>query len=292
MNDCQPPRERAFPAALLCKQKEYLISEITRDIRTRPHRSRSLVLRFALALVAVTAIVVGVSVIGDGGLLQPLTMAQALEAITPAEGEVLHIKTSEDSMAEYPINGGLGGNSTDGTPRVEEIWARCDSQWKWRWAWSGGGVEAAEMGGDHTGLHMVYDSKSNTILEGRQDPPPNKISGDNYLGRVRELLASGRVEMDGHEVVNGRDAVRIVEKRDPEKGIYNENVYLMDAKTGIPLEYRMMNEGLTIHYEVYEMLPGTPENLRMLDMKTAHPDATVYTEWEGWNRAVWPDGED
>jgi hypothetical protein len=40
---------------------------------------------------------------------------------------------------------------------------------------------------------------------------------------------------DGHEQVDDRDAVRIVEKRTVEAGEGSENAYLVDAETGRPI---------------------------------------------------------
>jgi len=80
--------------------------------------------------------------------------------------------------------------------------------------------------------------------------------------------------------VDGREAVRIVEKRPVEDGEGSENVYLVDAETGQPIEWRIMNEGenRTLRFDIYEKLPGTPENLSLLDLRVAYPSATVYTE--------------
>ncbi len=39
----------------------------------------------------------------------------------------------------------------------------------------------------------------------------------------------------------------------------------------------MAGDGETIHFDLYETLPATPENLALMDMKAAHPTATVYT---------------
>ncbi len=292
MNSCQPPEQRAFPAAVLRRQKAYLMSEITRTERTSPRRSRSLVLRFAVALAAVAVAVVCVSIFGDGGALQPLTMAQALEAITPAEGEVLHIKTSTDLMAEYylPGDSGPSGYVTDGTPRVEEIWTHSGSRWGWRWAMGGAGLDLQEWAAYSTGRRLFYDSKTNSMLEVQDDSlltaGASRMPGEGYMTMIRGLLESGRAVEDGHEQVDGRDALRIVEKPAPDKGVYAENVYLVDAKTGEPIEYREMNEGTTIHFVIYEKLPGTPENLALLDLKAAYPSATMYTDWTEWDLVV------
>ncbi len=300
----QPPEQREYPDALLHEQKEYLMTEITRsteDKQRRSRRSRSLVLRVGLAgaLAVVAMIAVSITQIEDKGPLAPLAVDEAqavemaLEAITPAEGEVLHIKTSVDLKAEYylPGDSGPSGYVTDGTPRVEEIWSCSDSPWGWRWAMGGAGLDLQEWAAYSTGLRVFYDSKTNSMLQ-VQDADllsgEPRIPGEGYQTMIRELLTSGRAVEDGHEQIGGRDAVRIVEKADPEVGRLAENIYLVDAATGEPIEIREMTEGLTIHFEIYEKLPGTPENLALVDLKAAYPDATMYTDWEAYDAVVGP----
>jgi hypothetical protein len=85
-----------------------------------------------------------------------------LEAITPAEGEVLHVKTSTDFMAEYLLAGdsGMSGWVTDGTPRVEESWSRSGSSWGYREAVQGAGLELQERAYYSTGLCLFFDGTS------------------------------------------------------------------------------------------------------------------------------------
>jgi hypothetical protein len=54
----------------------------------------------------------------------------------------------------------------------------------------------------------------------------------------------------------------------------------VDVKTGFPIEMRIVDppEGRTQHWDLFEKLPGTPENLALLDLKVAHPGATVNTD--------------
>lgn len=301
----QPPERREFPDALLHEQKEYLMSEITnitRDKQTRSRRSRSLVLRVGIAgaLAVVALIVVSITQIGDKGPLAPLAVDEAqavelaLDAITPAEGEVLHIKTSTDLMAEYYIPGDSGpsGYATDGTPLVGESWSRSGSPWGYRYAQQGAGLKLMERAYYSTGVRLFYDGKTNSMLEVqdetllRKDSKESRATGDGSQTMIRGLLESGRAVEDGHEQIDGRDAVRIVQKPAPEEGIHSENVYLVDAKTGEPIEFRV--EGSTVHFDIYEKLPATPENLALLDLKAAYPDATVYTDWKAYDLVVGP----
>ncbi len=278
MNDHQPPEQRAFPAALLRQQKEYLMSEITRDRRTRSRRSRSLVLRIGtVGALAVIALAV-VSLSGVFGSNGPMTVDKALAAVTTAKGEVLHIR--------------ITGVDSDGSTFVQENWSYSDETWKYRGVTetSSGGLQ--EVAIDASGLHQVYDARTNSIFEMHDetiaDLAEPKVAGESYEEMIRELLTSGLAQEDGQEQVDGRDAVRIVEKRPGEDGEGSENVYVVDAETGEPIEWRIMNEGenRTLHFDIYEKLPGTSENLGMLNLRVAHPSATVYTDPAAFEQAL------
>ncbi len=283
MHDHQPPEQRAFPAALLHQQKEYLMSEITRDRQTRSRRSRSLALRIGTvgALAVIALAVVGLSGVfgGDGPMtIGPMTIDKALAAVTPAQGEVLHIR--------------ITGVDSDASTFVQENWSYSDEPWKYRGMTetSSGGLQ--EVAIEASGLHQVYDAPTNSILEMQDKTLANltepKVPGESYEEMIRELLTSGLAQEDGQEQVNGRDAVRIVEKRPAEDGERSENVYLVDAETGQPIEWRIMNEGenRTLRFDIYEKLPGTPENLGFLDLRVAYPSATVYTDPAAFEQAL------
>jgi len=278
MNDHQPPEQRAFPDALLPRQKEYLMSEITRDRRTSSRRSRSLVLRVG-AVGALAVIVLAVlSLSGVFGSNGPLTIDKALAAVTIADGEVLHIK--------------ITGVETDGSTFVQENWSYSEEPWKYRGMTESGGGRLQEVAMDGSGLHQVYDARTNSILEMQDETVAGlaepKVAGESYEKMIRDLLTSGLAQEDGQEQVGGRDAVRIVERRPAQEGEGTENVYLVDAETGRPLEWRIMNEGenRTLHFDIYEKLPGTPENLGLLDLKVAYPGATVYTDPAAFEQAL------
>ena len=281
MNDHQPPEQRAFPAALLRQQKEYLMSEIARNGRTRSRRSRALVLRIgtvgALAVIVLAALSLGGAFGGESGP-GPLTIDKALAAVTVAQGEIVHIK--------------ITGVDSDKSTFVQENWSCSGEPWRYRGMTetsTGGRQEVAIAG---SGLHQVYDARTDSILEMQDETiaalAEPKVPGESYEQMIRELLTSGLAQEDGHEQVDGRDAVRIVEKRPVEDGEGSENVYLVDADTGRPLEWRIMNEGENriLRFDIYEKLPGTPENLSLLDLKAAYPGATVYTDPAAFEQAV------
>ncbi|MBN1632386.1 MAG: hypothetical protein JW990_21725 [Thermoleophilia bacterium] len=282
MNDRQPPRQRAFPDTLLRQQKEFLVSEVRRERQTRPRRSRSLVRRVgtvgALAVVALAAVSLS-GVFGNNG---PMTIDKALAAVTVADGEVLHVR--------------ITGVESDGSTFVQENWSWTEpdagSAWKYRGFAEIGGQRAREVALDASGLHQVYDAATNSLLEMQDETVAGltepKVAGESYEQMIRELLASGMAEEDGNEQVGGRDAVRIVEKRPAAEGERSENTFLVDAVTGEPIEWRIMNEGENriLHFDIYEKLPGTLDNLSLLDLRAAYPDAAVYADPAAFEAAL------
>jgi hypothetical protein len=56
----------------------------------------------------------------------------------------------------------------------------------------------------------------------------------------------------------------------------------VDPETGAPIEWckTEFSETEVTHFDLYEKLPGTPENLALLNLKTAYPEATVSTDIE------------
>jgi len=279
MNGHQPPEQRAFPAALLRQQKEYLMSEIATDRQTSSRRPRPLVLRVgivgALAVIALAVVSLN-GVFGNNG--GPMTIDKALAAVTVAKGEILHIR--------------ITGVDSDGNTFVQENWSYGDEPWKYRGMTDSTGGGLQEVALDASGLHQVYDALTNSILEMQDETVANltepKVAGESYEEMIRELLTSGLAQEDGQEQVGGRDALRIVERRPVGDGAKSENVYLVDAETGEPIEWRIMNEAenRTLRFDVYEKLPGTPENLSLLDLRVAHPSATVYTDPAAFEQAL------
>lgn len=190
-----------------------------------------------------------------------LVLQKTLSATTAAEGEVLHIEIS--------------GVETDGSTFTREVWSTSGTEWKYRCIVEVNGHAQSEIAYDSTGLVQEYDTKTNSIAERHDETIKLKApSADGgYQEEIQRLLTSGRAAEDGHEQIDGRDAVRIVS----EIGDGSENVFLIDAETGVPLEWRIgeFGENRIVHFDVYEKLPGTPEDLELLDLKAVHPEATA-----------------
>lgn len=112
----------------------------------------------------------------------------------------------------------------------------------------------------------AYDASTNTISEGAF-PRGKRIPLKDFRGGVLDLLESGSARVDGHELVGGRDAIRIVSGD-------GQMTYLVDASTYDPIEWRK-GAGATIRFLLYEELPATPANLALVSVAAQHPTATV-----------------
>ena len=194
--------------------------------------------------------------------------------MTPAEGEVLHIKTT--SIFD-------GTSSAKGTG-TGEIWQIGGSSWMWRRVQVNPRQEVFEQAESWSSPYYNYDGVSDSMLELPKSKSP-ELPTDGWHRWIQFLLTSGQAVEDGHEQIDGKDAIRIVEKANPEEGVHIENVFLLDATTGQPLELRYPDQGETMHFDVWETLPATPENLELMDMKAAHPTATVYTDKQAYVKA-------
>jgi hypothetical protein len=198
-----------------------------------------------------------------------LLLQKTLATLTPAEGEVLHIKTTSI----------FDGTTTDKGIGTGEIWQIGGSSWMWRDVRVYPGKEVFETAESWSSPYYNYDGVSDSLLElPKSSTGEPRLPAGGWQRLIQSLLTSGQAVKDGHEQIDGKDAIRIVEKVNPEEGVHIENVFLVDATTDEMLEIRLANEGETIHFDLYETLPATPENLALMDMKAAHPTATVYTD--------------
>ena len=196
-----------------------------------------------------------------------LLLQKTLATFTRAEGEVLHIKTTTI----------YDGTTTAKGAGTGEIWQIGGSSWMWRRVQENPRQEVFEQAESWSSPYYNYDGVSDSMLELPKSKSP-ELPTDGWHRWIQFLLTSGQAVEDGHEQIDGKDAIRMVEKANPEEGVHVENVFLLDATTGQPLELRYADEGETMHFDVWETLPATPENLELMDMKAAHPTATVYTD--------------
>ncbi len=104
-------------------------------------------------------------------------------------------------------------------------------------------------------------------------PQGGQTSGElpeEFRSEILALLNSGRVQVVGHVVVDGREGIRL---SSPD----GKDVYVVDASTYDPIEWTTTGNGggVTLHFPVYEQLPADADSLQLLDLQAQHADAQV-----------------
>ena len=103
--------------------------------------------------------------------------------------------------------------------------------------------------------------------------PQGQTSGvlpEEFRSEILALLKSGRVQVTGHVVVDGRDAIRL-------ESLDGKKVYIVDAATYDPIEWTTTGDGggVTLRFPVYEELPVDAQSKQLLDLQAQHPSAQV-----------------
>jgi hypothetical protein len=228
--------------------------------RRRP-RSRRYLIRGALVVAATAVVAFGVlSGLPDDGLFPgtgPSSIARAASALTPADKTILHtvvVTTQTHPDGDTPVS-------------WSETWQQTTPPYAARQL---AGRELAQA----NGALQYYDPQTNTI----HTTPPNAIpasptafAGDEGLReRMLDLLHSGEAHEDGHVIVGGRDAIRIVSSD-------GKMTLIVDAATYEPIEWSWVSDGVseTSRFATYEWLPATERNLALLSLTAQHPNATI-----------------
>jgi hypothetical protein len=235
-----------------------------RDLAARARRRRRTArLAIAGATAAATAFIV---IAGLPAGESPSAIARAAAALDPPGDGILHIVEVR--------------TSADGTTDRTESWYGVDGS---RQVVTGADGGTYELGWTSESYAM-YDEARNTIYVApaelvKPGLPPKSAADEgapeSYRSKIEMLLRSGKLHEDGRESVDGREAIRMASSD-------GENVYLVDAKTFAPLEWRSPTLGDSIRYETYEELPaGIP-----IELQDTHPDARVETGERAYRDAV------
>jgi hypothetical protein len=252
-----------LPPALVAFRDD-LEAAARRDLAARtPRRRRAARLGLAGAAAAATAFLVIAGLPAGEG---PSAIARAAAALDPPGAGILHVVEVR--------------TSADGTTQRMEGWYGVEGG---RQAVTGADGGAYELGWT-TERSAMYDPARNTIYVAPPElgkpgvsPKAGAKEGivESYRSKLEALLRSGKLREDGREPVEGREAIRMVSAD-------GQNVYLVDAQTFAPLEWRSPTVGDSIRYEAWEEVPaGTP-----LALEDAHPDARVETGERAYRDAV------
>jgi hypothetical protein len=250
------------------------------DVLARAESSRLPLLRrrpraVVLAVVVIGAIVLGLTVTTPWSGA-PSIVERARAALTLQPGTVLHIKWTDSST--------IDDNTT-------EAWL--DSRGRFHgFVTDASTGERVEIGGTRDLRRSVsYDPTTNAIgafVAG----PLRSVSDD--VAVLRKELAEGTATAAGRELINGRMLRKIrlrLRGADCKPTIH---LLLVDPTTYEPVEYRLIvfaprgsrpapdarasyrRVPLVRRFLAFERLPATAANLRLTDIRAAHPTAKVY----------------
>jgi hypothetical protein len=208
----------------------------------------------AVTAVAAVVMLVGLSVVsgpGGRGTAQAAVVRRLLAAVDPSSGVILH--------ARVTIVGAGSGSS--------EFWQLTNPPYSYRGIKQSGRL-SAEFADTGTQSES-YDPATNTISE-RPDSAPAQFT--NVFANIREALASGQAQLDGTTSIDGQN-VYVVKLANGGTGYFNTSTYR-------PILLKVPSvTGQTITYmvAVFEYLPATTENLRLLSITDQHPGARIVT---------------
>jgi hypothetical protein len=263
---------------------------------TRIRRRRRLAYRLGTAAAAAVGVVVVLGLAGVVTARAPSVVDRAAAALTTGPNAILHIQIrGERTEADGSV-----------TTWQSEGWRATNEPFLQRHEISQSDGRRVEWAYDGQ-LHQIYDAGSNTVYEvskeqlgealaalgapgkpatradaakevearlGSSAPMNAAASGDELRDGVLVMLESGDARADGHVVVDGRDAIRIV-------SVEKRVTYLVDAKTYDPIEWRSEEVGgstTTLRFLAYEELGATDANRSLVDLRAQHPTASVSSD--------------
>jgi hypothetical protein len=180
----------------------------------------------------------------------------ALQAITSPANVIVHVKET---------------GVQDGTPIAAEWWQQTSAPHALRMI-KGPVGQQVEVADDGT-TSVRYDAATNTVTETPVSSAPALV---DPIASVREQLARGGAQVAGTAMIDGKA------------------MYKIELPTGVvgyfdTTDYRPMyldnpqRDGSVVRTRVviYEELPMTPDNAKLLSITAQHPDARVSTNAGG-----------
>ncbi len=227
-------------------------AQLDGQLRPRPPRRRRVWRRIALGASAVSAAAAAVLVLvvgtnGSGGptAADAAIIHHALTAVTPPAGAILHTEMT-----------GMHG----GVTFVNEVWRQTAPPY------AGRAIKDHEEFSISGTTESDYEPATNTIYE-----HPNPVSQRPFadpIAQIRQELASGQAQVDGTVVINGASLYK-VDMPDGMVGYFATRNYA-PRYVDVPQVGRL---GVA----VYEYLPMTPANHKLLSVTAQHPSARIDT---------------
>jgi hypothetical protein len=288
-DDLRLPAERVLPGSRLPARKEHLMVEIHRQEKRGPLFRRPLI-RGAVAVAAVAVIALAVlSIVDVFGPDGPSIVEKAIAALDPGKDAIIHVK----------ISGAESGAAGYKASWTDESWTRTESPYTRRDILAFAGAPVMEIVQDSDGRMESYDTMTNTIhrppqAEGFEAVPAQP---DPYRAMILELLNSGGAVVDGSDSLDGKAVTRIASSIDygsAADGTRYGTWYYIEPDTKNPVEWRMTRADrvVTIHFDVYEQLPASEDNLKFLDLASQYPGAASDTSLQSFEYSGgWPSPE-
>jgi hypothetical protein len=216
----------------------------------------------ATAGLAAAAAAVAIALIGTGSTGGPTAadaaiLHRTLAAVTGPADEILHVRTVD---------------TTDGTTFVGEWWQQTSSPYASRGT-KGPLGHLGESADDGT-TSYTYDPSTNTIYE---HPDNGPATFTDPISLIRQQLANGQATVTGKTIIDGQALYGIRLSNGittyVDKGSYTPRYIDDPQRNGPTLRFQVV---------IYQYLPNTRQNLRLLSITAQHPNATIDTNPNDW----------
>ena len=253
-------RQLAEPRAEDELLRQALRTQLVGELRPRPRRRpRVRIAAGGLTAVGAAAAIALVALVGSTGSGGPSVadaaiIHHALGAVTAPAGEILHTKLV---------------STENGTTFVASIWRQTAPPYAGR---GSKGPLGAQQEFSYSGAtYSEYDPATNTIYEHVFPSPPR--APDDSVSRVRQELASGQAQVDGTVVVDGASLYKI-DLRAGLVGYFDTTTYALRYVDAAQPNGTVARERV----DVYEYLPMTSANQKLLSVTAQHPGARIDTK--------------
>jgi hypothetical protein len=248
------------------------------------NRRRRLIWQGALVVGAAAIVLAVLSIVNVFGAGGPSIVEKAVAALDPSANAIIHVKITGTES-------GAGGYQSTS---VEESWASTESPFTRRDVQAFEGSPVVETVQDTTGFAQTYDAATNTIYQ----PPQSgvfQLSGDqsdSYRQMILDLLTSGDAVVEGNDTIDGQKVIRIAATKDygtSADGTKYGTWYYVDPDTKNPVAWHLTRDGgkvVDFHFDVYEQLPATDSNSKLLDLAAQHPGAALNTSLEDYQKSL------
>jgi hypothetical protein len=223
--------------------------------RMRPPRRRRRVSRriavgasaFSAVAAAALVLVLVVGSSGSGGpsVADAAVIRHVLTAVTPPAGDMLHTEMAG-------VHGGVTFEN--------EVWRQTAPPY------AGRAIKDREEFSNDGTTAFEYDPATNTIYESPDSSSPTPFS--DPIAKVRQGLASGQAEVDGTVVIEGASLYKVA--------MPDGTVGYFDTRNYAPRYVDVPQVG-RLRVVVYEYLPMTPANQKLLSVIAQHPSARIDT---------------